>query len=179
MIKRVNTLFLYNTLMKLLIDTTGKDLFVSLIKGDKTLSYLHYPLLQKKSDALPKVIKKLLGNYSLKNVDEYFIVKGPGSFMGLRAGLIFGLTAAIINDKKIFTLDSLNFISKGKSGTYFRDASGNNSYEYKNGKYKIIEGTFESEYPFQDIIDNPLEYLSLFKEDKTLDPNYIKEPRVG
>jgi len=165
--------------MKLLIDTTGKKLFISLINDGKTLSYIEYPSLKKKSELLPKVVKELLGDIPLKDIDEYFVVKGPGSFMGTRAGLMFATTAATIGNKKIFTIDSLKFISKGQKGKYFRDASGNSSYKYEDGRYEIVEGVYESPYPLQDIIKNPTEYLSLFIKDEDLDPNYIKEPRVG
>lgn len=174
--------------MKLLIDTVNDDLYMSLIKNDKTISFGHLIAYKRKSDILPVVFKKLIEEVGItaKDINEIYVVNGPGSFMGIRAGMTFAKTMALVTGAKLFGIDNLTFISGGKDGKYFVDAKGNMSYVgvVSNGHTSISIEEFEenSTIDYEDITKNPSKYLSLFKQIENIveyKANYIKDPQIG
>ena len=174
--------------MKLFIDTVNEDLFLSIIKDDKTLSYIHLEKYQKKSEIFPKLYKVLIkkANILTQDIQKVYLVNGPGSFMGLRAGSVFAKTLCLVLKINLFAIDSLTFISKGKNGSYYVDAKSKKSFigKVKNGLTKITIGDFKenSLVDYKTLINNPNVYLKLFKKvENILDfkENYCKEPRIG
>ena len=171
--------------MKLFIETCLDDFYISLIKDNKTIDYIHEKNLQKKSDYLPQAFSQLLEKNSVasKDIKEVYVTKGPGSFMGVRAGLMFALTFAATRDIKMFVASSLDFISKGKDGKYYWEAKSNQSYflEVPNKEITLVEAQENSFVDYEDFTNNPLEYLKVFEESNplTTEALYVKEPRVG
>jgi tRNA threonylcarbamoyl adenosine modification protein YeaZ len=174
--------------MKLLIDTVNEDLFLSIIENNRTLAFIHLEKYKHKSEILPSIYSKLLKklNISTKNIQEIYVVNGPGSFMGIRAGLVFSKTLALVTNIKLYSLDNLSFISMGKEGKYYIDAKGGKSYigTLENQKMKIEIGEFKqnSFINYKNLIDNPEIYLQKFKKVKNIlkfKENYIKKPQIG
>lgn len=174
--------------MKILIDTVNEDMFLSLIDNNQTIVFKHYPKLKKKSDELPNGFTSLLNdsNLELKDISEIYVVNGPGSFMGIRAGMTFAKTITLATGIKLFAIDNLKYISQGKDGKYFVDAKGGKSYyaHLINGEYKISLENFKEnsiiDYDF--IKNNPEDILRLFhevKDIKNYKAIYIKDPQVG
>ena len=174
--------------MKLLVDTVNNDLYVAIIENNKTIAYEHLKDLKRKSDALPEIFDELTKALKIKARDlkEIYVVNGPGSFMGIRAGMTFCKTMALVTGAKLFGIDNLTFISAGIDGEYFVDAKGNSSYKGTISKGKtIIELTDyqeDSSIDYDLLINDPEQYLKLFKLIDDI-PNYeclyIKEPQVG
>lgn len=170
--------------MKLLIETCLDDLYLALIKNGKTLVYIREENLLKKSDELPIAFKKLIDDQGIKvkDITDIYVTKGPGSFMGVRAGLIFASTIAQVTGAKLHTCDTLFFASKG-AREFWVDAKGRESYYFDPKAYqtKLVEGYHESFVDYEDIFNHPESYLVLFEETKAAEvqANYMKEPSVG
>ncbi|WKX02423.1 tRNA (adenosine(37)-N6)-threonylcarbamoyltransferase complex dimerization subunit type 1 TsaB [Candidatus Mycoplasma mahonii] len=171
--------------MKLLIDTSLKTLFMSIIDGGETLTFIK-EMVKKKADRLPGAFSELLlkARIKTKDIKEIYVTNGPGSFMGVRTALTFVRTIAQINGTKIFVADTLSFISGGTKGTYYIDARSDKSYKgVLDSKMSITLISFrdDSVVDYNEIINKPNKYLDVFKERNVLEvkPNYIKSPRIG
>lgn len=174
--------------MKVLIDTSNPDLFLSLIDGDKTLSYIHIKDLVKKADELPSAYAALLEKANVKTSDikSFYITTGPGSFMGSRSALVFARTICQITKASLYTASSFAFVSAMQDGVYFIDAKGNSFYKafISSGEIQmslVPEGK-PTEINYDQIIENPSKYLYGFSIEKDLlkaEAIYLKQPKVG
>ena len=89
----------------LYIDTTKKELSVTLLTGDEE-RYNKMDDSGYHSIRLLPVIDRLLdeNRISLKEIDIFCVNKGPGRFTGTRIGIITALMLAEVNDKKLVYL---------------------------------------------------------------------------
>lgn len=174
--------------MKLIIDTVNDDFYMAIINENNTESFEYLKNYKRKSDILPVIFKKLIDEVgiSAKDINSIYVVNGPGSFMGIRAGMTFAKTMALVTGAKLFGIDNLTFISKGKDGTYYVDAKGSKSYmgKMKNGIMTTSFSDFKKNtlINYDSLINNPKKYLMIFKEVSDIlnyEANYIKEPQVG
>lgn len=170
--------------MKVLLESCLDDLFISLIKDGKTIEYIHIENLQKKSDEIPHAFGRLIRNHQIKakDISDFYVTKGPGSFMGVRAGLLFFSTMAQMTGANFHTCDTLLFASKG-GRKFFYNAKGFESYMFNPETYKseIVPFQEDSEIDYVDIIKHPESYLVLFEltNPSEVEANYLKEPTVG
>lgn len=174
--------------MKILIDTSLPDLFLSVIKDDKTLTYIHKKDLVKKANELPEDFSQLLQQASVKATDikEVFVTIGPGAFMGVRTALVFAKTFCLMTKAKLYVASSFTLVSKNKDGEYFIDAKGGKFYKAKitnsNIEFALENEGEVSKIDYDQIIEKPNEYLTHFKKAKNildLEPIYLKDPRIG
>ena len=171
--------------MKLLIDTSLKTLFLSIIEDDKTVSFFQEEI-QKKADALPTVFKDLLNDANIKTkaIKEIYVTTGPGSFMGARTALTFVRTITQITGAQLFVANTLSFISGGVKGTYYIDAKSSKSYRGIVGEtteVSLVDFVADSLVDYSQVIASPKQYLSTFKKVDPIDafPTYFKDPRIG
>lgn len=94
----------------ILVDTSGKFLSVTICENQKYLGGFSYKTGPKMNESLLQGLKDLTCSLGLKfqDIDEYFIIVGPGSFTGLRIGVatMLGITSAI--DKTLKGISSLD-----------------------------------------------------------------------
>lgn len=106
------------------IDTTTKEASVSLLK-DKTIITKSISNEVTHSEKLLPLIDKTLkeNNVTLKDIDLYACINGPGSFTGIRIGLSTIKAFTFIDGKKIFSISSLDLISliAYKQSKYFKN----------------------------------------------------------
>ncbi len=171
--------------MKLLIDTSLKNLFITIVKDGKTIAFIN-ETIQKKADRLPFAFEEILkeANISTKDIKEFYVTSGPGSFMGARTALTFIRTICQLTNAKLFVGDTLSFISGGTPGTYFIDAKSEKSYQGVVNRTTIIsleDFQEDSIVPYEDMIANPEKYLSTFLESDPIyaKPSYFKDPQIG
>ena len=174
--------------MKLLIDTVNEDLYMSLIKGNKTIAFAHLVKHKKKSEILPAVFKKLImtAEITAKDIKNIYVVNGPGSFMGVRAGMTFAKTMSLVTKANLFGINNLRYISQGNDGTFYVDAKGKKSYigMIDNGELNVFIGHFKenSFIDYNTITKNPEIVLQHFKKIKDIvnyEANYVKDPQIG
>ncbi len=97
----------------LLIDTTTRDLIVSVVTENEILDGSIYNLGTQHSEKLCNVVEQFLqnNNLSLSDMDAFACSIGPGSFTGIRIGVstVKGYNLAL--DKKLIQINTLQAIS--------------------------------------------------------------------
>mgnify|MGYP001047342675 CR=1 FL=1 len=83
----------------ILVDTSGFFVTVSLKINDECGSSIIYPAERSVNERLLESIDYLLSisNVKIGNVDEFYIITGPGSFTGIRVGIaaLLGITLSL------------------------------------------------------------------------------------
>ncbi|MBF0287536.1 MAG: tRNA (adenosine(37)-N6)-threonylcarbamoyltransferase complex dimerization subunit type 1 TsaB [SAR324 cluster bacterium] len=101
----------------LALNTAFTDLGICLVKNDELVAN-YYSICKKRSEQLIfKVLDDLLTNAKmhLSELDFYVVVKGPGSYTGLRIGMGVAKTFAQIYQKPVIGATSLELLaSMGK-----------------------------------------------------------------
>lgn len=107
-------------MISLFLDTTTSRLIVGIYKDKKEIylcdSEAHNDL---SSRVLPK-IKEAFDSVSLtvNDIDDIYVVNGPGSFTGIRVGVTIAKTLAWSIKKPIYTISELAVIASGSKTRY-------------------------------------------------------------
>lgn len=107
-------------MISLFLDTTTSRLIVGIYKDKQELyfddSEAHNDL---SSRVLPK-IKEALDSVSLtvNDIDDIYVVNGPGSFTGIRVGVTIAKTLAWSIKKPIYTVSELSVLASGSKTRY-------------------------------------------------------------
>ena len=97
----------------LLIDTSTSNITVSITEGKNILYNYHEIIKVDVSSKLMPIIDEGLkkNNLLLNDIDKIFIVNGPGSFTGIRVGVIVAKTIAWTLKKDIIPISSLELMA--------------------------------------------------------------------
>lgn len=95
------------------IDTTNKNLIVSIFNDEKTLYFLQETAERNVSENLNVEIDKAFKKLNLKPQDlsAVIVTRGPGSFTGVRIGLSVAKVLAMILNIKLYTVSSIDYYS--------------------------------------------------------------------
>ena len=170
--------------MDILIETCLNDLYILLFNNYQVSDRILIKNLREKSDHLPIKFEELLSKNKLKinQINRFFVTNGPGSFMGIRAGLLFSQTLAGVFGKKIFTCSTLHFLQSIQIKPVFIDARGDFFYTLINNKISLQQGNFKPTIVNYDLVEKNLsKILKNFQEVNAFDDNtlYVKKPRIG
>ena len=105
--------------MKMLsIDTSTDYLSVAITDGTKVLARYHRPSHRNHSRLLVPTISNLVKNagLKLKDIDGLCVSVGPGSFTGLRIGVVTVKALAYALDKPVVTVPTLDVIARNAKG---------------------------------------------------------------
>lgn len=96
---------------KLIISSSSKEVFILIVKDKKT--YLKTITGRGSGSKIAPVIKKMLEELkiTIKDLEEFAIDVGPGSFTGVRIGIAFLQGLMINSNKKIKTFYSTDLIN--------------------------------------------------------------------
>ncbi|MDD4706144.1 MAG: tRNA (adenosine(37)-N6)-threonylcarbamoyltransferase complex dimerization subunit type 1 TsaB [Bacilli bacterium] len=183
----------------LFISTYNYLITIGLLKNNKKISIKEVKSVKNHSIFLIPTIESILKENKLEinDINEIIVINGPGSFTGVRLGVIVAKTLAYtlkINIKTIPSIDALaisNNILKRKivsiydnKGAYF--AIYEHNHRISNIKY-LFKNDFDNKYINEIIInDNVLDIekiASFLKDINSLNPHnlkpvYIKEIEV-
>ena len=133
------------------IDTSGLAASVGLYDGEKMLADITLIHERTHSEKIMEAVDKALklSGLSIKDVDEYAVVCGPGSFTGLRIGTACVKGLAQPEGKKVYKLSSLDVIyecanvQNGLPVCAMTDAGRQEVYcaVYEQGK-KVLDDTY-------------------------------------
>ncbi len=175
--------------MNIIIDTSNKDLFISIVNQGKTIKYELLENLSKKADELPKVFTRIMEGYKTKDIDSFYITIGPGSFTGARTALVFARSICQVTGASLYTTSSIQMIAgPNKEKEVYIDARSNMSYfgVVKQGRLvqdiSLVDFKESTKQYYEKVISNPEEYFTLFSHQKDIlevKPLYIKEPKIG
>ena len=125
---------------QLFIDTHGEIIILALYKNGDVLEVLKKQSNQSHSVYVINMIIELLNknNITKNDINELYVVNGPGSFTGIRIGVTIAKTWAFCKDIKIKAINYLDILSwnikddeipaiSDKRGFYLKE---NNNYYY-------------------------------------------------
>lgn len=159
------------------IDTTTKVASVAILNNSKIISNSVSNEITHSEKLLPLIDSTLNeANLTLKDIDLYSAINGPGSFTGIRIGLATLKAFSMIDNKKIFSMPSTDlitykaYIDKAKNlddePVYIAsliDARNDRVYYSLNKLYKI-DNKIYIEYILQtsnEMIDTTLSNISI------------------
>ncbi|ATZ21733.1 tRNA (adenosine(37)-N6)-threonylcarbamoyltransferase complex dimerization subunit type 1 TsaB [Mesoplasma tabanidae] len=117
--------------MKLFIDTCNWKLILILKDQEKVIDSLIMHDTKKVSDIALSTITMLLSknNLKIKDIKEFYLTNGPGSYTGVRVGLTIVKTLKTLNNQiKVYLINSLAFQASNDKAISILDARGNKYY---------------------------------------------------
>ena len=121
-------------MISLFIDTSLKNVSISLIQDNKILSEICREVPNMHSVYTTKFIKEVLDNAMIdaNDIDNIMVVNGPGSFTGVRIGVTIAKTYGYLIKKDITPISSLKMlaISAKHEGTVMSLIPANKSNYY-------------------------------------------------
>lgn len=189
------------SLKRLVIDSATKFLFVGIYDGNKCLSKYYEKGNNDHSVKLMTEIENSLNtnNLKVKDLDEIIVGIGPGSYTGLRIGVVVAKMFGWNNNINVKTISSLalmaSSINRDTAILSEIDARRGNSflglYELKNGVLELIDEekltnleeykeTIKTEYEVVSIGEPNIEIilnsnlLKTVEDIHSLNPNYLR-----
>ena len=106
------------SLKRLVIDSATQFLFVGLYDDFECLGYYHQAGKNDHSVKLMPEIEGLLSknNLKVKDLDEIYVGIGPGSYTGLRIGVVIAKMFGWNNNISVFSVSSLAFLASSYNG---------------------------------------------------------------
>ena len=107
-------------MIQLFIDTATSRLIVGIYKDNKELYLENVEAHNDLSSKVLPTIKRICDELEIKinDVDEIYVVNGPGSFTGIRVGITIAKTLAWSLNKKIYTVSELQLQASGVKTKY-------------------------------------------------------------
>ncbi len=102
-------------MITLFIDSSRKKLSIALALNNKLINLSSVESHFKHSNFLMNEIKKILdkSNLSINNIDNIVVLNGPGSFTGIRVGVVVAKTLAWALNKDIYAVNNLKALKIG------------------------------------------------------------------
>ena len=166
----------------LLVDTTNNYLIFSLFNSDlEKIIFFKKELNRNLTLNFNFYLSNFLHENKIKttDIDAIYVVRGPGSFTGLKIGCIFANTFKITNKNlNLYQIDSIQFLKCSDNEKTAIDARGNKFYiknKYRYVHKKINLDLYKTDY--SSINQNNIIYnIDNFKKVKFIKPLYIKKP---
>ncbi len=167
-----------NPLFKsLVIDTATSYLYIGLFDDDKVIEEIYQKGHNDHSVTLMDELQKMFNRHEIKPevIDRIIVGVGPGSYTGVRVGVVVAKMLGYSLNIKVYTISSLALLaSAGKPGTVMAWIDARRKHAFI-GTYKVTKDTVE--YLYDDVYDA----LEIYKEDKEYDfeqtegkPNMVK-----
>lgn len=175
----------------LAIDTSTMISTVTIANDSEILGDFNVNQQKTHSESLVPMIETLLEllGMEFKDIDEFVIAEGPGSFTGLRIGMTIAKTLAQVNDKKLIPISTLLALANNSSSDNLKvpmlDARGNRVYGavYDKDFNEFIKEDLYTIEDFSEMVngldeeieligDISLKYEDLFEKAKVLPINF-------
>ena len=168
-------------MIKLFIDTSTAKLVISLYNDEIELYTYNVDALNDLSSKVLPEIKNAIksSKIDLKDIDEIYVVDGPGSFTGLRVGITIAKTMACALDKKIYTVSELQLLATSSNKKYIAPLiDARRGYVYASLYNKDLKNIIEDQYikldDFKEMLkkynEEDIEFVSYDKIEGTIKP---------
>ncbi|MGL5246171.1 MAG: hypothetical protein ACRC8C_01220 [Mycoplasmoidaceae bacterium] len=126
------------------IDTCNSRLVLSLIIDNEIIDTLYFQTNKNMTEIFNTKVDLFLknNNFYKKNISHIYVLNGPGSFVGIKVGLVFTNLFAKLNNSKIYFLDTCSFQKTNEKQISIIDAKGS-LYYCKFDKKEITLETIE------------------------------------
>ena len=149
-------------MIKLFIDTATSRLIVGIYKDNKELYSENVEAHNDLSSRVLPTIKKICEEVNIKinDVDEIYVVNGPGSFTGIRVGVTIAKTLAWSLNKKIYTVSELQLQASAPKTKYIVPMiDARRGYVYAGVYNKNLKSIIKDQYiKLEDLKDLVSEY---------------------
>lgn len=190
----------------LFINTCLSQVEVALIKDSEVFASESWTQSRSESSLLQPSIIKLLdeAGWKLEDIEEVFLVTGPGSFTAIRVGVIVAKAIAVKLGIGIHTITTFDYLNNCVEGDFLLNAGGNSVYRFgKDIEMKIVDlseiADFEAyslllsdkqknrygldNFELKRIGDYWRLVMDKFdkisaKDVEKVEPNYVKEPNI-
>jgi tRNA threonylcarbamoyl adenosine modification protein YeaZ len=153
-------------MINLFIDTSLSDVSIACLKDNTLLNSITRNIPNKHSVYTLSYIKEVLDNSNIdkKNIDNIYVVNGPGSFTGIRIGLTIAKTYSYLLDKPLIAVSSLKAIALSSNNDLILSIIKANSSNYYIGLYdkdynEVIEEQFINRDNLIEIINKYNPYI--------------------
>ena len=170
-------------MINLYIDTSSSDVSIACLKDDTLLYSIIRNIPNKHSVYTLSYIKEVLDNSNIdkKNIDNIYVINGPGSFTGIRIGLTIAKTYSYLLDKPLIPVSSLKALALSANKDLVLSIIKANSSNYYIGLYdnnynEIIEEQFINRDNLIEIINKYNPYIISNEE---LNINDIKVNKIN
>lgn len=120
--------------MKLFIDTTTK--YVSIITFDH--EQIHLAKQYQGNNDHTTTIYNHLQAIDLKTIEAIYVTSGPGSYTGVRIGVLVAKTLAHELNADLFAINTLDLFFYGNNNPVLLDARGKKYFKYDGQEYTQI-----------------------------------------
>lgn len=112
--------------MNLFISTSSDKIFLKVFENNETKAELIHQGHNDHTQTLYGLIRDL--DYDLDQITDIYVVNGPGSFTGLRVGVIFAKLLAQKNSANLYPVNALMLLTNMYNKRVALDARGGNYY---------------------------------------------------
>ena len=165
--------------MYLFLDSSKSNILFSLFTDTEIIKIVNIESNQDHTIKLYEAFKELDINY--KDIDRLYVVNGPGSYTGLRIGMIFAKTIAMEYSVPIYPVGLMEIM-------YLSADRKKVALDAKGKRFYVFDGINTSIIPTQEVTDEVIceeldlskillnEYVSNIKavNYRDLDINYVK-----
>jgi tRNA threonylcarbamoyladenosine biosynthesis protein TsaB len=104
----------FNMTKTLALETTGYAGSIAVLSGTTVVATRELPLEHRSAQSLAPAIHELLADvaWQPRDLDLCAVVQGPGSFTGLRVGIVTAKTWAYLTGAKVVALNTLDVIAR-------------------------------------------------------------------
>lgn len=98
-------------MITLAIKAGSSETAIALFKDKKLVAETSWKSQSNEAEKLLPSIQHLLNDkkIAIKNIEEIFVIRGPGSFTGLRIGVTVANTLAYLNRAKLYCIDTFEY----------------------------------------------------------------------
>ncbi len=121
--------------MNLFIDTTTKYVTILTFNQNEILSCVQYEGQNNHTTTIYNELEKVKLN-EIKNV---YVTSGPGSYTGVRIGVLVAKTIASELKVSLYTINTLKLFKLGLKNEVVLDARGNKYFKFDGSDYSLIK----------------------------------------
>jgi tRNA threonylcarbamoyladenosine biosynthesis protein TsaB len=165
------------SLKSLVIDTASSYLYIGLFDDTKVIEEIYQKGHNDHSVTLMDELQKMFARQAIKprSIDRIIVGVGPGSYTGVRVGVVVAKMLGYSLDKKVYTVSSLALLaSASKPGTVMAWIDARRKHAFI-GTYKVTSDTVER------LDSDVYEALDSYRENNNYDieqteskPNMVK-----
>lgn len=172
-------------MITLMIDTTCDNLSIGILKNGVIVDRTVEKTNKNQSEIFMTRVQSILSknDLTLKDINELYLTNGPGSFTGVRLGLAFAKTLAMLNKIQVKTISTLFALAGKSQKDIYLDARSGQAFfaSFKDGKQLVLptlvdySGEFTSTETILDSMLEVYEHATIEKNVFEISALYIKD----